>query len=288
MALAVTMLVDVHTHIFPPEVIARRERFFPGQHEFRLLYGSRKAKLASAEDLINSMDENGIDYSVVFGFPWRSADLLALHNDYIIESASRYPHRLIAFACLDLFSRDCIHEARRRLRQGVAGFGEIAIYSNAEGLPFALQNFDLLADLCRQSGAVLLAHSNEPVGHDYPGKAPFGLDLYYSMAKSSAGANLILAHWGGGLFFFELLKKEAPEVLSGVYYDTAASPFLYSKGIYKAATAIAGEGKILFGSDYPLISPKRYFEELKDSGLTESQIRAITGENAARLFGLKN
>ena len=282
------MVIDAHTHIFPPEVISGRERFFSGEPEFRLLYGSRSAKMASAGDLIESMDENGIDYSVVFGFPWRTERNLVRHNDYVIESAARHPDRMIPFACLDLFSHTCVYEAqRRRNREGVAGFGELAIYTASENLGLALENFALLAELCRESGAVLLAHSNEPIGHNYPGKAPFGLDLYYTMAKTAAGANLILAHWGGGTVFFELLKKDAPETLSNVYYDTAASPYLYRNDIYPAAARIAGS-KILFGSDYPLISPKRYFDEMKASGLTDSQTAAISGGNAARLFGLKN
>ncbi len=92
-----------------------------------------------------------------------------------------------------------------------------------------MKNFKHLSALCRESGKVLLAHANEPVGHQYPGKAPFGIELYYAMAKAAAGTKLILAHWGGGLFFFNLLKKEVPEVLENVYFDTAASPFSITK-----------------------------------------------------------
>lgn len=282
------MVIDAHTHIFPPEMISGRERFFSGEPEFRLLYGPRSSKMASAADLIESMDANGIDYSVVFGFPWRSEKNLVRHNDYVVESAAMYPDRLIPFACLDLFSPNCIYEAqRRRSRDGVAGFGELAIYAASDNLSVAMENFKQLADLCTDSGAILLAHANEPIGHNYPGKAPFGLDLYYTMAKAASGTNLILAHWGGGTLFYELLKKDAPETLQGVFYDTAASPYLYQKEIYRVAVQIA-ENKILFGSDYPLISPRRYFEEMKESGLTEKQITAISGGNAANLFGLKN
>lgn len=282
------MVIDAHTHIFPPEMISGRERFFSGEPEFRLLYSSRNSKMANAADLIESMDQNGIDYSVVFGFPWRNEQNLVRHNDYVVESAARHPDRLIPFACLDLFSPNCIYEAqRRRSREGVAGFGELAIYTASDKLYLAMENFRLLTDLCRDSGAVLLAHANEPIGHNYPGKAPFGLDLYYAMAKAAAGTNLILAHWGGGIIFYELLKKDAPETFQGVFYDTAASPYLYRKDIYQAAALIA-ESKILFGSDYPLLSPGRYFDEMKESGLTARQIAAISGGNAASLLGLTN
>lgn len=281
------MIVDVHTHIFPPEVIRERKRFFSGEPEFQLLYGSPRAKLVSAENIVESMDRNGIDYSVVFGFPWKTGEFLARHNDYVMESAAKHPSRLIPLACLDLFSHSCIQSAEKHLRNGVRGFGELAIYGATGDLALAAANFSLVADMCRKSGSVLLVHANEPIGHAYPGKSPFGIEFYYSLAKAAAGAHLIFAHWGGGLLFYELLKKEAPEVLANVHYDTAASPFLYRAEIYKAAADIVGSAKILFGSDYPLISPDRYFEEMKKSGLSGSQLEAIKGENAARIFGLK-
>jgi uncharacterized protein len=281
------MIVDVHTHIFPPDVIRERDRFFTGEPEFQLLYGAPRAKMASTQDIIESMDRNGIDYSVVFGFPWKTRDFLLRHNEYVMEAAARYPSRLIPLACLDLLSHSSVQLAEQYLRDGAAGLGELAVYGSTGDLAPAVANFSLVADLCRKTGRVLLVHANEPIGHSYPGKAPFGLDFYYSLAKAAAGTHLIFAHWGGGLLFYELLKKEAPEALSHVHYDTAASPFLYRPEIYRAASEIAGSGKILFGSDYPLISPGRYFDEMKKSALPDSMFNAICGENSARIFGLK-
>ena len=87
------------------------------------------------------------------------------------------------------------------------------------------------------------------------------LKMIYDLVQASAGVKLILAHWGGGLFFYNLLKREVPDSLTDVYFDTAASPFLYKPEIYRLAGNIMGPRKILFGSDYPLIPPSRYFRE---------------------------
>ncbi len=281
------MIIDVHTHIFPPDIIGERDLFFSGEPEFQLLYGPAGSKMASAEKLIESMDENGINFSAAFGFPWRNAELLARHNDYVLDAAARFPDRLLPLACLDLFSQKSVQEAEKLNREGVRGFGELAIYAAGANMDRALDNFKGIGALCREKDLVLLAHANEPVGHEYPGKAPFGLDLYYDMARAAAGATLILAHWGGGLFFFELLKKQAPSFFANIYYDTAASPFVYKNEIYRIATQVAGADKILFGSDYPLLSPKRYFSEMRQSGLSDPEIDAISGENAARIFRIQ-
>jgi hypothetical protein len=47
-----------------------------------------------------------------------------------------------------------------------------------------------------------------------------------------------------------------------------------------------GKEKILFGSDYPLLPPSRYFKEMEASGLTQEEKEAIEGGNARRLLGL--
>jgi hypothetical protein len=277
------MRIDVHTHIFPPVVAAARERFFPNEPAFRTLYDSPSARLATAESLIEAMDRDGVDRSVVFGFPWHETAQAARHNDYVLESAARYAPRLIPLACVSLEVPESITEARRCLDQGAKGLGELAVYGACSEQD-VLNIFRDLVPCCAATGGVLLVHANEPVGHAYPGKAHLGLHFYYALARLARGVPLILAHWGGGLCFYELLKREVADVLSSVYYDTAASPFLYRPEIYHLAARILRPGRILFGSDFPLLRPRRYFSEMSQAGLTAEQIDDLCGGSAARLF----
>ena len=279
------MRVDVHTHIFPPEIVENRGRFFDGEPAFRMLYDSPKARLATTESLLETMDRDGINRAVAFGFPWQNNELMVRHNDYVLESAAKYAPALIPLACMNPLKPEGPGEAERCLGQGARGLGELAIYGPADP-QIALKCLQDLLACCRTQGGIMLMHANEPVGHQYPGKAPLGLDFYYALARLAVGAPLILAHWGGGLGFYELLKKEAPETLKAVYYDTAASPFLYRPAIYARMAAIVGAEKILLGSDYPLIAPARYFEEMTEAGLSSAEIDAISGVNAVRLLGL--
>lgn len=277
------MRIDVHTHIFPPDIVRDRTRYTQGEPVFKLLYDSPKARIVSSEGLLEGMDRDGIDRAVVFGFPWENTELSRWHNDYVLESAARHHPRLIPLGCVNPLSDGAVEEARRCLSNGAGGLGEIAIYGSCEKSR-ALEAFEGLVSSCRASQGLLLVHANEPVGHMYPGKAPLGLDFYYELARLASGMPLIFAHWGGGLCFFESLKKEAPEVLSQVYYDTAASPFLYRPSIYRLALQIVGKEKILFGSDYPLLAPGRYTAELEEASLSSDEIDHILGRNAERIF----
>jgi hypothetical protein len=72
--------------------------------------------------------------------------------------------------------------------------------------------------------------------------------------------------------------------MANVYYDTAASPFLYSKKIYGVVKKIVGAEKIIFGSDFPLVQPRRYFQELEESGLSTEDREKILGLNFLRFL----
>ena len=68
------MIIDFHVHTFPADIRNHRERMFDVEPEFKLLYESPKSKLVAASDIIDMMDDQGVDISVVFGFPWRTPE----------------------------------------------------------------------------------------------------------------------------------------------------------------------------------------------------------------------
>ncbi|MBC8430759.1 MAG: amidohydrolase [Desulfobacteraceae bacterium] len=279
------MVIDFHTHIFPKAIRENREAYFASEPAFRLLYSLPGSKLVGAQEIVAAMDRQGVDKSVIFGFPWKNSQTFIKHNDYILEAVARYPQRLIGLCCLDPFSRDAVTEARRCLEGGLSGIGELAFYQSGID-DKTLDKLAPLMQICRDKDLPVLIHTNEPVGHMYPGKTPHTLKQIYDLIKKFPENVIVLAHWGGGIFFFALLKKEVKASLGNVYFDTAASPFLYAPEIYRYAKDIVGLDKILFGSDFPLIKPARYFKELDMSGLSKAEIESICGLNAAQLFKL--
>ncbi len=280
------MIVDVHTHIFPPEVCSNRADWFPGEEAFCLLYDSPRARLVDAEGLIAAMDENGVDISVTFGFPWKKADHFKKHNDYILDSVAKYSKRLRGLCCGDLFAEEAESEVERCLDAGLSGVGELAFSQSgieAEGI----ERLKPIMAICRKRNLPVMIHTNEPVGHAYPGKTPNTLSQIYRMVSTFPENKIILAHWGGGVFLYHLMKKEVKQRFENMYVDTAASPFLYDPMIYKVAGLAAAPEKILFGSDYPLIRPQRYFQEMEAAGLLPEEKQKICGGNAVLLFNLK-
>jgi predicted TIM-barrel fold metal-dependent hydrolase len=279
------MIIDFHVHTFPAEIRDHRERFFEEEPEFKLLYEPPKSKLISAANIIAMMDDQGVDMAVVFGFPWRNPDTCRLNNDYVIEAVSRYPDRLRGFCCVDSLNVEAADEVRRCLDAGLSGVGELAFYGC--GIDGECQlSLGPIMDTCRERNVPVLMHTNEEVGHLYPGKTPNTMIQIYETVQRFPDNNIVLAHWGGGIFFYHLLKKAVRETLKNVYYDTAASPFLYDSRIYGYARDLVGIDKVLLGTDYPLLKPARYLKEMREGGLIDADMEMVSGKNAARLLGI--
>ncbi len=279
------MVIDFHVHIFSEKIRNNRTDYFPDEPEFRLLYESPKSRIVGAKETVSMMDEHGVDKSVVFGFPWKKAEIFKRENDYILNAVAGFPQRLIGFCCFDALNPEAPKEAERCLDAGLKGVGELAFYKNGIDEK-VLDALDPIMEVCRKKNALLLIHTNEPVGHIYPGKSPNTLVQIYNLIKRFPNNKIILAHWGGGIFFYSLLKKEVKQSLENIWFDTAASPFLYDPDIYDMASYLGLNGKVLLGTDYPLLLPARYFKEMEKSGISDGEKDNILGKNALKLLNL--
>lgn len=280
------MKIDFHTHVFPPEIRKRREHYVEEDPCFAVLYSNPAAKMATAEELVASMDEAGIDLSVILNIGWTTHDLCVATNDYIIDAVARYPQRLVGFGAVQPQStRAAIAEIERCAQAELKGMGEIRP---------DLQLFDLsdemvtapFVEALTQHGMILLTHASEPVGHSYDGKGGVTPDLLYPFIESYPQLTIVCAHWGGGLPFYSLMP-EVGKAMKNVYFDSAASPFLYSPQVYPQVIGLVGADKVLFGSDYPLLPPGRLLKEIEALELPPEDKEMLLAGNARRLLGIQ-
>ena len=277
------MIIDCHTHVFPDEVRRNRDTFAQRDPAFGEIYKDQKAKMVGVGELISSMDEAGVDKAVACGFPWSDSGLCAAGNDYIVEGMRRFPERIIGFGCVQPDDRgEAIQEAERCISLGMRGIGELAWYTT-DLASYDIRSMEPICEILEKADLPLMLHTNETVGHPYPGKCNTPLKSTYDFICSFPALRVILAHWGGGFFFYELMPEVA-KAAKRTWYDTAASPFVYRREIYSVAVTIVGAEKILFGSDYPLLRPERYIEEVENSGFGEEERRKILGQNIKELL----
>lgn len=295
------MIVDVHAHVFPPAVRERRESLLADEPAFAAIYGNPDAAMASAGEVLASMDRAGVSATVIVNFAWRGEALIDETNAYILDAAARSAGRLIPFVSVHLAGgpRHGAAETeeqpavsgpdpRSKIRQlaaaGARGIGELRPEDSGYDLANS-DEADLLAWAAAAFDLPLLVHASEPVGHAYAGKEGLPIGALYAFARAARGVTIIAAHWGGGLPFYALMP-EVRDALESVYVDTAASHLLYDQAVYRRVIEAVGVEKVLWGSDFPLTTQANALERTRAAGLTDRELAAVLGGNAARLLGL--
>ena len=277
-------IVDAHTHLFPAEIIADRSAYLLRDGWFGELYASPLNVMVSPEELIASMDEAGIAVSVICGWPWQDPGLCRIHNDFLAAVHARFPERLAWLAIVNPLDPDCAGEVARCARLGAVGVGEL----NADAQGFAWNDPSSLGpmvDACQSLSIPILIHCSEPVGHSYPGKGTATPDRILRFLEAWPEIRVVAAHWGGGLPFYEMMPEVA-RLTKNVIYDSAASTYLYIRDIFPVAERLVGSGRIVFGSDYPLLNQKRFLNRTIASSLREEAWGDVFGGNADRVFKL--
>ena len=244
-------MIDFHTHAFPPWLRERRDRYLETDATFGELFSNPRANMSTADELVEAMDADGVDASVVMGMGWTDHGLAVEVNDYLAESVRRYPGRLYGFGGVNpAWGGRAAREAERCAAAGLVGIGELHPDTQA----YEIGDKRVMApvmEAARHLGLIVATHSSEPVGHLYPGKGATRPESLWRFILAFPDVAIVCAHWGGGLPFYALMP-EVEESLSNVYFDSAASPLLYSASVFPTVTALAGAGASPAGQRLPV------------------------------------
>lgn len=257
-------IIDTHTHIFPDSV-AERASFNIGNYY----------KLPMACDgRVDTLLDVGkhISYFVV-----SSAATNPLHvqkgNDFILKNAKEN-ERFIPFCSVHPSAEGMIEELERIATLGAKG---IKIHPD-------FQHFDIddprmipLYKKMSELRLVVLFHvGDENTDASSPGRL-------LNVINAVPELIVIAAHMGGYKAWEE---AEAMLYGSNIYFDTSDALMCLPRERVLAQLRKHPIDKILFGSDFPLVSPKTAFELFDSLPLTEEQKNMIYFENAAKLFGI--
>jgi predicted TIM-barrel fold metal-dependent hydrolase len=283
------MVIDALTHILPLYFNENRDEALTRDRTFAALFANPKARIVQAEHLLEEMDRAGIERSVIAGFGWTDQELARRSNDYLLESTEKYPEALIPLCSVNpLWPDDAASkEAERCLKFGARGIGEL--HADTQG--WVEPPYDRLADVmsvAREHGddrnriVFVVIHGSEPLGHSYPGKGTMTPDRLVRLAEQYPDNAFIFSHLGGGLPFFQHMPK-VKQALANVWYDSAATPFLYEPEIYTTVESLVGGTRIFFASDFPIMSQRRALAHLRGSELNPYKQKMIL-EVAGQLY----
>lgn len=289
------MIIDCHTHCYATEQARDPRRWaeqYNESHWADLVAPLDRRSIqdwATPNKMLRDMDAAGIDQSILLGWYWEHEATCRWHNDLIAKWVQTAPDRFIGFASI-LPNANVIDQLEQAKSLGLRGVGE---------LHFSVQNFDhqsphwqQLAQWCTAESWPVNLHATEAAGHPHPGSIPTSLNEFIYLAESAPELTLILAHWGGGLPFFEQ-NPRLRKALRNVVYDTAASPLLYDSSVFQHTLELVGPEKLLYGSDYPLrLFPRQQAEadfssliqQIAHCNLPKTAQAQLLGGNCARIL----
>ena len=280
--------IDVHTHA---EVSSSGE----GSLSKELEEASAEYFKVAGRDRKPTLDEIGAYYrelkmaAVVFTVDAESATgTKAVPNEEIAEAALRYPDAIIPFASIDPAKGKAGAKQVRRLveEHGVRGF---KFHPNVQAFfPNDRMAYPLY-EAIEECGAISVFHTGQTgIGAGAPGGG--GIRLKYSnpmfvddVAVDFPGMKIILAHpsfpWQDEALSVATHKPQ-------VYIDLSGwSPKYFPPQLVQYANSLL-QDKVLFGTDYPLLTPERWLSDFEKLPIKDSVRPKILKDNAARLLGL--
>lgn len=223
------------------------------------------------------MDEAGVDRGLICA--WYDASGPLISNDEVAGWVSTHPSRLSGVASVDLRSPvAAVRELRRAVHE--LGFRALRIVPWLWGLPPNHRLYYPLFAECVELGIPFMTQ----VGHTGPMRASeTGRPIPYLDDVALEFPDLVII--GGHIGYpwtTEMIALATKH--PNVYIDTSA----YVAHRYPAELVEYmrrhGRGKVLFGTNYPMITPAQALERLDQLGLDDEARELFLHGNAARLF----
>lgn len=278
--------LDMHVHL---EVDAHGHKAMPQD-----LFDASAAYFRSAERTpsVDRIAEvyRGLDMAaVIFTVDARTA-LGHVPNSVedLVAGAARNNDVLIPFGSVDpRTGADAVELARRQAAElGVRGF---KFHPSLQGFDPSDRSFYPLWDALQELGLPALFHTGQNgMGAGLPGGR--GIKLRYSnplllddVAADFPGLTVIMAHpsvpW----------QDEANSIAThkaNVHIDLSGwSPKYFPESLVRLSNNVLSS-KVLFGTDYPLITPRKWLDAFADLPLKDEVRPGILRDNAVRLLGL--
>jgi len=235
-------------------------------------------KIVPIEQMIGIMDEVNIEKGILCA--WRGPQGWLISNDEVIDTINKYPNRFAGLCTVNLYRpMDAVMELRNRIKSGFSGLRILPWLwqippNDRRYYPLYSECVQLKVPFCLQVG-----HTG-PLMPSEPGRPIPYLD---DVAREFPDLKIVGGHIGYP-WTNEMISLATK--YPNVYIDTSA--YTAKRYPQELVTFIStnGKKKVLFGSNYPMISPKRCLEGLDDLKLTADTKQLFLYDNAVRVFNL--
>jgi len=210
-----------------------------------------------------------------------------LSSAQIVSEAAEHADVLIPFCSVDpLGGRDAVAKLRDLLSAGAKG---VKFHPSLQAFSPNDTAFYPLYEVAADAGVPVVFHTGQTgIGAGLPGGR--GIKLRYSdptllddVAADFPSLTIVLAHpsvpWQDAAISIATHK-------ANVYIDLSGwSPKYFPPQLVRAANGLL-KRKVLFGSDFPVITPERWLADFEQLELRDDVRPLILKQNAVRMLGL--
>ena len=275
--------IDIHTHVPNPPGSGSSA----SQQQMSRYFGTdQRGTIEQMYEMYVELDIFavifGVDAETTSGSPYAG-------NDYTADIVKRYPDRFMGFASVDPHKgKAAVIEMERSVKE--LGLRGLKLHPISQAFFPNDTRFYPLWQKCAELGVPVLFHSGQTaVGAGLPGGG--GLKIKYAqpihlddVAADFPELNIIMAHpgvpWQEEQLSIALHKPN-------VYIDLSGwSPKYFRPILVQYANSLL-QNKVLFGSDFPALTPQRWLSDFENLDLKPEVRQKILLENAARLLGIE-
>lgn len=257
-------IADIHAHIFPHKIAEKASASIGG------FYNASSSHIATFENLIEQEKLAGISYFAASSSATGPAQVAHL-NDFIAECAIQTDN-VVGFGSLYPTMDNWEPELERMRALGIRG---IKIHPDFQKVnidePKAVEMYKSIA----KAGLPVLFHMGD-ARFDY--SAPERLT---NLIRQVPDLIAIAAHFGGWQAWDRAYAHILPE---NVYYDTSSSLMFLGQERGLDFLDKMGSHRFLFGTDFPMWTPKTELERFLELGLDETTQNRILFGNFEALF----
>jgi uncharacterized protein len=233
----------------------------------------------SIDVTIGAMDAAGVEIGILSA--WHAPEGTLITNDEVAAQVAAHPKRLFGLAAVDLRKpMAAVRELRRCVRE--LGFKGLRVVPWLWELPPNHRSYYPLYAECVELGVPFCTQ----VGHTGPLRtSETGRPIPYLDDVALDFPELVIVGGHIGYPWTEemiALTRKYPNV----YIDTSAYTAKRYPPELVAYMRAGGSKKVLFGSNYPMISPQKALEDVDTLGLDHDSLQLFRRGNAERLFRL--
>jgi len=273
------MIIDVHSHNFPPAVAVRALSALVARTGDSL----QPSADGTLENQLDHMELAGIDRAVMcpvatkpsqHGVILRTA--VAIRDGHLGDRAQRM---IVPFASIHPADPDAVVHLEEIAAAGIRGIKVHPYYQNFSlSDPSVWPIFRAAASI----GLVVQCHCGYDIG--YPGRYDAcGPEDIAALLKNVPGLKFIAAHLGGCSGFRPHATDELIDL--GCWADTSALSRNWSRDEEMRLCRSWPTERLLFGTDFPWVSYQESLKWVKSVRAAED-LPDVLGQNAVRLIGI--